>query len=602
MSKVYVLLHDSDKKTNPWTKTFYEEDAALFHKLNSEGWGVYCAVNDFEATDQQMKIAGVKTKRNIQFLEKINAVFADLDIAKAGDGQTREAKEVKKEKLEFALYELLPPSRIIDTSNGIQPLWDLKNSETTPEYQSRYVAVINAIIEWSKRYGAMGDDVKDVTRIIRLPGYDHMKQEPFPVTEKYKDNFVYTLEDLEKAFVPFAKKTQPPPPVKKLHSGLDEISLAIDAIDFQELIIRAFASIGRSASFDNDQRLILDGRQTGTFQGRKDDRAYLASSSHEPFKGNRITAVADIKQITNKEARAWIIEEFGLKKSKISAAIKAIETPIEVKKMTVHYSWGTKALTDSIAPIKRITYAVVGGSPGAGKTPFCVNLALENVKLGHRVLYLSLEMTTEEVFDFLARKYAGWTIPEEIYHNIPDYKQERYAERKKELEEMSLLTMKGVQGGSDITWDCLIELMAGDWDLIIIDNFNLIQKEDGVNQLDHEKFLSKKFLAYTASKQVPIIVVHHYSKGGSRDLQKSGYSLSGSAQIYNDTQRLLLLSRKNIKPDDEPSKKEKAELHVFVDKGRAYDSGFTKIIYFYKGTFRDDYPEDPPDTYWQSKI
>jgi hypothetical protein len=39
-------------------------------------------VNSFEATDEQMKQANVKTKRNIKFLSKINAVFADIDIGK----------------------------------------------------------------------------------------------------------------------------------------------------------------------------------------------------------------------------------------------------------------------------------------------------------------------------------------------------------------------------------------------------------------------------------------------------------------------------------------------------------------------------------------
>lgn len=599
MSKVYVLLHDRDKKNNPYPATFYEEDAKMFHEHNAEGWGVYCAVNDFEATPEQMKIANVKTKRNIPFLQKINAVFADLDIAKAGDGQTRAEKEAKKETLLFALYEKLPPSRIIDTSNGIQPLWDLKDSDTTPEYQSRYVAVINAIIEWSKQHGAMGDAVKDVTRIIRLPGYDHMKEEPYPVTSKYNDNFIYTLDEIEAKFPPVKVEATP---AQVQYARLDDLSCAIDMIDFQDLIRRAFASIGRSAEFDNSGRLILDGRQTGTFQGRKDDRNYLASSSHEPFKGNRITAVADIKGITNKEARAWIIEEFGLKKFVVEKKLEQTMKPVEPKPLKSHYSWGTKELAESIAPIKRVTYAIVGGAPGTGKTPFCVNLALENVKLGHRVLYLSLEMTTGEIFDFLSRKHSGITIPEEIYRNVPEEKKQLYLKRKNNLENMENFVLKGIQGGVNVTWDCLVKLMEGEWDLIIIDNFNLIQKEDGVHQIDHEKNLSKNLLAYTAQKQTPIVIVHHYSKGGAQQTHKSGYSLSGSTQIYNDAQRLLLLSRKHFDEDAQPTKKEKAELRVYVDKGRAYDSGFTKVIYFHKGVFVDTFVDDSPQTYWQDKI
>ena len=606
MSKVYVLLDDKGGVIVP--KTVYEYDPAEFKRLNAEGWGVFLAVNDFEATPAEMKALAIKngkkavTKRNISFLKKINAVFADLDIAKKGDGQTREGKEAKKELLLMDLYEICPPSLVIDTSNGVQPKWNLIDSSVDADYQTRYVAVINAIIAWSKEHGAMGDDVKDVTRFLRMPGYYHMKEEPYMVEEKYTDRFVYKLEDLEVKFKDYLKKE----PVKisnKKKFKLDDLSRAIDSLDIQEIFIRAMASIGRAASFDKTGRVIIEDRgkpATGNFKGRLNDD-YIASSSHEDYSGNRITSVAKIKDISNKEARTWLIDEFGLRER---VARRKLEKVAEIKERPLekYYSWGTKDLTESIAPIKRVTYGIVGGAPGTGKTPFCINLALENVKLGHRVLYLSLEMTTDELFDFLARKHAHWTIPEEIYNQVPEYKQESYEARLKELRGMDGFVLKGIRGGGEVDWECLKGLMEGEWDLVIVDNFNLIQKSQGVHQLDHEKQLSKNFLAYTAEYQTPIIIVHHYSKGGARENQKSGYSLSGSTQIYNDAQRLLLLSRKRADDTDELTKEDKAELRVFVDKGRSYDSGFTKVIYFRKGVFFDTYQEDEPIEYWQDKI
>jgi hypothetical protein len=216
------------------------------------------------------------------------------------------------------------------------------------------------------------------------------------------------------------------------------------------------------------------------------------------------------------------------------------------------------------------------------------------VKLGHKILYLSLEMDTEEICDFLARKAVGITIPEELYKTIPDWKQELYNNKRKELVEMTNFVLKGVRGGTDITWECLVELMEGDFDMIIVDNFNLIKRIDRMSVYEHEGELSSRFLSYCQQKQVPIIVVHHYSKGGANALQKTGYSLGGNAKIMNDAQRIVLLERKTFDPDrdeEPPTDKQKAMLKVTLDKARAYDRGIIKIIYFHKGNFVDYFPE-----------
>lgn len=600
MSKVYCLKHD---KENLGVRTYYEIDRELFTKMNKQGWGVFLAVNDFEATQDQMDKLGVKTKRNIPFLEKINYVFADLDIGKAGDGQTREEREEKKTALLFEVYEVCPPSMVLDTSNGLQPLWKLKDSNTSEEYQARYVAVINAIIDWSKAHGGAGDKVKDVARILRMPNFNHMKEEPYMVKTRCKEDFIYTLEELEEKFKDYLK----PPEEKQIFkpvdkTKLDDLSRAIEGLNFQDIIIRAFASTNRRAEFDKQNRIILDGRLTGTFQGKNGDRRYLASSSHEPFEGNCITAVADIKQITNKEARAWIIEEFGLRERVQKTKAKEILKPKELKKMKGYYSWGTRELTESFAPIKKSTYSIIGGGYGVGKTPFCVNLALANVELGHKVLYLSLEMDTEEIHDHLARKRADITISEEIYEKIPELKQRLYDEKRKELNEMEGFVLKGVRGGVDVTWEGLVGLIDGEFDLIIVDNFNLIKRIDRLNQYEHEGELSKRFLGLAMEKQTPIIVVHHYSKGGARELEKTGYSLGGNAKIMNDAQRIVLLERKTKYDEDGPSPtaKDKAILKVTLDKGRSYDRGIVKIIYFYKGGFLDYFPEPAPS--WTDNI
>jgi hypothetical protein len=572
-----IQTFPDNKDCKDYAKVFFEYNEQELKAFNERGNGVYFSPNGF------------KEARKKENLTNLNAVYADLDLAK--EGQEVDIKTLKI-KLWQELLSHVPPSFIIDTKNGLQPIWLIEADVSQTELHKK---VIKGIIEWSKQFGCAGDAVHDCTRVLRLPNFNHCKGEPYLCRAKKTSEYVYTLEDLEKYF-PY---TEPEAIKQNTHENgeLDSpLVQAINQIDFETLIISAFGYIGRIAEFDNQGRLILDGRLTGTFKG-KTGGEFLASSSHEPFKGNRVTAVADILGVTNKEAFKWIKETFSLNPvdevKKAKALTKLKETP-KPKKERGYYSWGTPQLTKFFAPIKSNTYAIVGGGFGVGKTPFCVNLALANAELGHKVLYLSLEMENEEIFDHLARRVAGITVEEETVSSIPSRKKEVYEKELDKVQNIPNMTFKGIPGGVEVTWDIAQELMKGDWDLIILDNFNLIVKKEGVSTFEHEGWLSSQLLGYTSQHQTPLIVVHHYSKGGARETAKTGYSLGGNSKIMNDAHRIVLLERKRFSIDEEPSQIEKAELRVTLDKARSYDRE-NGLIYFYKGRFFDEYPQTNPD-------
>lgn len=344
MSMIYVLI--DDKKKNPYPKTFYKKDEELFKKLNNGWWWIYWTVNEFEASEDEMKQAWVKTMRNIQFLKKLRFVFADLDIAKSWEWMTREEKQSRKQKLINALNDKCKSTMIIDTSNWIQPLWKLKPCWTDKDIQKLYVNTINWIIEWSKSHWAMWDQVKDVTRVIRMIWYYHMKEEPYLcniIEDSYDKNNerLFDLNELSQIF-PFETKsyetktyqsktawfttwstTNISHQLNRFH--LNPISQAIEEIDFKELVIRAFASNSRTATFDEKWRLILDWRLTWTFLWKNWNQDYLASTSHEPFTWNRITVVSWILSVNNKEAREWIVKEYNLSFKTVEISKKAEE-------------------------------------------------------------------------------------------------------------------------------------------------------------------------------------------------------------------------------------------------------------------------------------
>lgn len=586
MSKVYVLIHDQNKVQ--YTQTFYEEDKELFKKLNAEGWGVFVSVNEFEATEKEMAEMGVKTKRNIPFLSKINAVFADLDVAKKGDGKTREQKEAAKELLLLDLYDFCPPSRVIDTSNGIQPFWDLKDVKLGD--QKQYVRVINAIIEWSMEHGAMGDKVKDVTRVLRCPGYYHMKETPYMVQSKYDDKFVYTLDELEGKFKNWIREEKEVV-IKKPVGKLDDLSLAIDCLDIQEIAKRAFASIGRPADFNGKDKLVLDGRETGTFQGRKGDRGYIASSSHEPFKGNRITVVADIKQITNKEARQWLIDEFNLKKEvevrkrkKIIEGVKIDRVGYVIDEDVRMFTWGTPALDREITPLEGGQFNLITGNTNMGKTTFSFDVAQKNAKMGHKVLYLSLEQSRQGVFNRHARSKAGITKAEwRDRKNISPNKKEKFRLAIDELLKIENLILfgfgKDIEPSLENIFATIREIKP---DLVFIDNFDDIKKNHNMEYSEQTQY-AQDLKVFAQDEMIPINVLHHRNaKSGSKGIG----AVRGSGKITDTAWTVLKCWREW---DDDASKENNAKFMVQHEKDREFGSLSIATVYWQNGTFTDNF-------------
>jgi len=594
--EIYVLI--DDKKRTPGAKTFYDFNESEFRALNNDGWGMYFAANEFDVTEKQMLAIGAKTKRHNDLVTKLRYVYADLDIAKAGDGMTRKGKEEKKQVLVNNLIKFCEPTKIINTSNGIQPLWELEDMELSEKNKKRYVKVIKGIIEWSKKYGCMADAVQDIARILRQPGFYHQKEEPYLCDVVYKSKIKYTLNQLEIIF-PFEEKPEYVPKQNNSYS-LSVVDEEVNAVDFQDLVIRAFASTGRSAEFDKQKRLILDGRLTGTFQGKTGDQNFLASSSHEPYQGNRITVVADILSISNKEARKWIMEEYNIRYSElvqdkvVAKQLEKLRTGLEQKSdvkiiskkdYKLRYTWGTRDLDTSFAIIKRTDFIVIGAKRSAGKTIFTYDMAMKNALLGHKILYLSLEMNEKDILEDLARKASGITVEEEYDYKIPEKKQSDFEERIKEIKSVKNLMFEGIRRGENIVWDTILAVIKKyeDLDMVIIDNLDLIESNEKEHELEKQKRIVKNIMNFTAINKVPIILIHHHRKSMAGGKSHGMDELSGSGKIADSADRVVSIKR-CTKPNAEYPEKYRSVIEL--QKSRGY-SECMKDIYFIRGTFVD---------------
>lgn len=594
-NKIYCLI--DDKKKIPGCRTFYEDKPEFFKSENEKGFGVYFAVNAFGTPEQYKSLTKGATTRQDAFCEELRYVYADLDISKSGDGTSREEKEKKKQLVIMELLEKCEPTMIINTSNGLQPLWELENKN--PTQKELYKKVIKGIIEWSKQWGCKADGVFDTARILRRPNYYHQKEEPYLCKVIYQSKKIYKLEDLEKLFPYEEQKKEIAELTQRMNfENSNPVFNAIEKLDFKELIIRAFTSVGRPVTFDKSGHLIDPvGGTTGTFIGRQGERDYLASSSHEPFKGNRITAVADILKVDYSDAYKWICKEYNLDFKKLSVKeevkkqIEKIENK-DFKKVDTkqRYTWGTRELDTSLAIIKPGNFIVAAAKSGSGKTTFVFDMAIKNAYLGHKVLFLSLEMDEEDILDDFGRKHAGITIEEELDYKIPDYKQKAYENKKLAIKQNNNLIIKGIRRSGDIQWETIEEIIkqTEKVDMVFVDNLDLISAKDKEQDLDRQKRIVKSVLNFTSETKIPIVMIHHYRKSPANQKTTTLDDMSGSGKIRDGADRIIKISR-NF--DVDAQYPEKFKTQIFLQKGRGYPER-TKDVYFIRGTFMDYPPNE----------
>jgi hypothetical protein len=150
------------------------------HRLNEQGAGIFTTVN---------RCIGQRSNDNVT---NIRSVHADVDTA------TDQQRKV--------LTESLPPSIIVTSSEPTKlHLYWLLNEAAAKENEA--VGQLNRIL--ARDYGA-DKAATDIARILRAPGFKHMKYrhlDQTPIVTASYNNHVYSLAEVQAAFPP----TQPTP-------------------------------------------------------------------------------------------------------------------------------------------------------------------------------------------------------------------------------------------------------------------------------------------------------------------------------------------------------------------------------------------------------
>jgi len=568
--RIYVAIPENKNCQSKGVLEF--TDTSKLKELNDAGYGIFQTVNVMQ-----------ENRRGNNFVKELNYIYCDFDLKK--EGEKKDISELKIKVIKD-LKEHCEPTFTVETKNGLHPYWELEDKNI--KNAELYKKILLGVIDFSILLGSAGDKVKDLARILRAPGYFHLKGD-----DKFMCNLTrgsmkkFSYEELLKKF-PYTEtsSTQKSMPLNSFSNGIDNI-------DIKDIYVAVMAEIGQRIEFDSIGRVINQDGKRGVFVGRDGDGQYIANggSSKLPQKGNRITIVASTLGINNKEAYKWICNRFNIQTKKEVETQEIVEkvknekpAEVDITKKEKRFTWGTRQLDVNFAIIKPSNFIVIGASRGSGKTTFSFDMAIKNARLGHKTIYMSLEMNENEILDDFARKYSGITIEEEYDFNVPNRKKNAYDKRISELKSVEKLTFKGLRDVKNKTWSVLEAIIRDEigTDIVFIDNLDLITGESNHSDIDRQKKIVEGILSFTSSTGIPVVLIHHYrKKSANKDYGMD--ELSGSGKIADGADRIVKVARNQ---EEDATGIDRFRTYLYLQKGRGYpECGLN--VFFVKGSFTD---------------
>jgi hypothetical protein len=197
IDQTLYALHDHDAaikdREGAWAIDPWDAD-----QLNEKGYGIFWTVNTFAQSVRQTK-----------FLQKIRAWFVEMDYAK-DEQRTRLARS--------PLY----PSLVIESKRSFQAYFYAKDATL-----ENYKVIQQGLADFFN-----GDArAKDVARILRAPGYKHLKDptDPFLVTVTHYLPVAYREREMLKYF-PVTRKDQPISPPVTVVEG-DDLTTRLNSLN-----------------------------------------------------------------------------------------------------------------------------------------------------------------------------------------------------------------------------------------------------------------------------------------------------------------------------------------------------------------------------------
>lgn len=527
------------------------------HRLNELGAGIFFTPNRFTKA------------RKKDLCEGVNAWIVEMDDVS------------KPEQWDRIMKAPINPSIVVETRSSYHCYW-LAEDGTIENYDR----IVRGLIE---HFG--GDPAcKDISRVFRIPGYYHHKENPYLVEIKHCENRKQKEETMMKWFPYREPEIEIRPPEIKTE-GLDfwdHVSRLDNKLMLQRLSGRPVA---------NFETITFRPRTTGgeyiDVNGKSSDAWLDENGMIGSGKGGGPTFVQWLTFYgwSKGEIAKWIKEECS---DLIPAAVikpqKAVIESSDVKANNLDMSgilndksnltWGNSVLDDSFSPLECGRYVILVGETGVGKTAWAFHFAKRNAEKGNKVLYLSLEMSNEGLLARYARNRMNLSKKQWRDRNFDHDEFRRHVESVPD----TLVFKKIKKKNGEIDLGFVGEVIRGGYDMVFIDNFGFIEAE-GESTHDQMKNISREIVSLKNETNTTVIALHHFRKGGEKTVKLRNLdAILGSGKIGHDVDFAIQVLR-DMEVHEDAFDHEKAKLSVVMMKDRDFGDLSMQNVYYKNGEF-----------------
>lgn len=475
-------------------------------------YGIYFSVNPMETW-----------KRDMNSVKKIQTWICDIDDMD------------KNKQLELINKSKLKPSLVVESVHGFHLYYLAKEELTREEYENWNW--------WLKNYYGWDPKVcKDIARVLRIPGFYHMKWEP--IMELYREDLssgeCYTVEQMEEAF-PDQSDTTPGRTKQReqLNSYLnDEDSFRTKAGELdsrsmlEELSWSGWVSgdiITFKRNSNGTEQIYVNWKSTGCWI----DKSWLIGSADKwgPtwIQWLKWYWLVDWKQLAE-HLKRYHPEVEQKKASKLNTQ-ELIYNPTAVPKLIKpDFTWWNNQLDDALGKMAKGQLVILLWETGAWKTTFATFMARKN----KWCCYYVLEDSVENIAMRYAMKYAGITTNE--YNNWTR------SGAKEQLYEQAYLNfrnrdLKLIDVWHKITIETLLTSMKEMKDtgcsLFFIDNLGFIVW-NWDSEATQTADVSSRLLSFCLEEHVCVVLLHHFKKKAWALDQRDISQMRWSGKLWDD--------------------------------------------------------------------
>lgn len=554
----YIQTFDDTKKGRKGFVKSFPMSEIKKHKdwlieKNKKGMGVFFTPNP---------CIGGRKEKNVTAIEWL---YVDMD------------EGTKQEMLDKIGNAPMYPNIVVESSRGYHLYWRAYCDK------DQFTQITKGLIEYFDGDAA----ISSTNEVLRLPGFLHMKNPDKPFKVRLVANHpspAYNPEELLEAY----PHTTPMEKFRKRHELDDEDLALVKDIPIKDVLQKLGVQVKSNAIYEN-------GEETSARINVADN--YINRFSGKEGSGSTIDAVMAYGKKTLPEAIDYLRDMAGIKpvsQKKIAKSIarQQISTP-SINLDSKVFTWGTDKLDNLIAPMSTSHYAILAGETGAGKTTLAFHIALKNAELDNKVLFLSLEMSPEEILLRKGREHAGISKPEwRDKSRIEKHKLDKMQSHMDSLANKKNLTLRGVPGATaELITDIIEETKP---DLVLIDNFDLIAKNSRSTEYSEQNRIAEHFRVFALNFKGAIIILHHINTKKNIRTQSSVSNLRGSQKIVHHAGLYLKCFRQHQQtdPDQVLSEVEKAALTLVTPKDRDWGDSVFVTVYYHEGNFHDKFPKE----------